>query len=137
MTPDSSYLKDVLQRRNTQTGELRQEIIFHKELIDPVALAAIGNRLTLRERYRHAIQQLEQWVQEAQARWEERLHRIEEWQNTARTDQAQTEQNQEIIHSILWLDKARAHLERFTQRLNRRVGQLSQKQQTLHQQLAT
>ena len=131
----SSHLDTLLTRWITRGSDLRKEITFQKELMDPLALAANGNRLAMRERFRRDARRLEQLSQDAQARWDERLHRIEEWGNSVVDIRDHEGQLHGIVASMLWLEKAAGHQDAFLRRLNQRADRLLQGQKALHEKL--
>src|SRR5258708_7742476 len=61
----SPYLDDLLTRWTMRGHDLRKEAAFQKDVIEPAALAAHGNRLALRERRRRDLRDMEQTVQES------------------------------------------------------------------------
>jgi chromosome segregation ATPase len=131
----SPYLDHLLTRWIEKGNELRKEADFQKDLIEPLVVAANGNRLAMRERRRRDLRELEEAAQATQTRWDERLHRIEEWKNVVGNLQNEEAKAQSLLRSTLWLQKARRHQDAFTRWLERRADSLHTVQQALHERL--
>ncbi len=136
MPHTSPYLDSLLIRWTAQGTDLRKEAAFQKDLLEPLALAAHGNRLAMRERRRRDLRHLEESLQDARTRWDERLHRIEEWKRNVDGLQQEEECLRQLIQSSLWLQKARQHQDAFTRHLEHRASLLDGDQQALHDKLA-
>ena len=132
MPPVSPALDDQLTRWTTRGSDLRKELAFQKDLLEPLALAAHGNRLALRERRRRDLRDLEQIFQESQSRWDERLNRIMGWKRATHDLQSEEARLQSLINASVWLQKARAHQDTFLRHYERRAERLGEQQQALH-----
>ena len=131
----SPYLDDLLNRWISRGNDLRKEVEFQKDVIDPSALAAHGNRLAMRERRRRDIRDLEKSFMETRARWDERLQRIEGWKNSLADLKNEEAHLQSLLRASVWLQKARHYQEDFTNRLERRAAVLVARHQSIHERL--
>jgi len=119
LTTASPYLAGLLTQWASAVDELKKEVIFQKDLLDPITLATHGNRLAMRERRRRDIQNLIENFQEARGRWDERLQRIEKWKSSVTQLQETEAHLQGLLGAGVWLEKARQYQDSFVQRLNR------------------
>jgi hypothetical protein len=131
----SPYLDNLIDRWMQKGADLRKEAAFQKDLIEPLALAAHGNRLAMRERRRRDLRQLEESYLETRARWEERLQRVQEWKNTVRTLSEEDVRLRQLIQSSFWLQKARRYQDAFIRRLEHRADLLQADHQGLQPKL--
>jgi hypothetical protein len=92
--------------------------------------------LAMRERRRRDVRYLQEFRQDADTRWEERLQRIEEWQRSVGDIQSEHTIIQRLLRSTQWLVKARGKQAAFQYHFNRRAEILHLTQQGLHEKLA-
>jgi hypothetical protein len=131
----SPYLDNLLTRWTQSLTDLRKEAAFQKDLIEPLSLAAHGNRLAMRERRRRDLRRLEDTQTESYARWDERLNRVEEWKQKTAQLKEEDERLRRLVQGSAWLEKARRHQDAFSHRIEHRAVLLQADQQALHTQL--
>ncbi len=129
MPAASPFLEDSLVRWGARGAALQKEIAFQKELLQPLTLAVHGNRIALRERRRHDLRDLERTFHDMQARWTERLDRIQGWKSAVGSLQQEETRLRKLIGSSVWLEKARSLQDRFFARFIRRAERLDEQQQ--------
>lgn len=125
----SPFLEDALVRWELRGTSLQKEIRFQKELLQPLTLAVHGNRLALRERRRGDLREMIRNFEETQARWNERLERIQGWKTSVTQLQQEEQHLRGLIGSSVWLEKVRRLQDRFLSRFVQRAERLDEQQQ--------
>lgn len=131
----SSFLDALLTRHLQNGSDLRKEVSFRKDLLASGLLNLETIRRSHRDMRAADLRELENTVELTDLRWNERLLRIVEWQNSAASLQQQQAQQQRIVQAIVWFQKADVHKDAFIRRLSHRAALWQDQQKQFHQEL--